>query len=286
MKHVFICYSRKDKVQAEEFGLKLQGRGFDVWMDKQMNPGAVWESEILQNIRECGVFTVLMSANSSESEWVKREITIAEALGKLIIPILLSGKPFERLSKYQHVDMTNQGELSPQLIAQISQMLSNPMVDSIGKVKSDEDKLAEIDLLTLKRLWKYISWEKVHSLLQGYADGKIFDEWLLATDLYEDMRRNPKNHLYDEDLENKLREFDTAYFDTLQRGGELFCEARVSEIYVPTFRRQSYPHKRDGRQEYEEFIRTNVKPTYHLYQEFVDMLKECHIYHKLLGTSD
>ncbi|MGB7341283.1 MAG: toll/interleukin-1 receptor domain-containing protein [Phototrophicaceae bacterium] len=129
MSHIFISYSRKDREHSEKLELLLQERNFEVWRDDQIPVGSGWENEILQNIKNCEILVVLMSVHSVYSQWVMKEIEHAQKLNKHIIPILLSGKAFPNLASIQHVDMTTDVHISPQLTARIKTLLAKDQSD-------------------------------------------------------------------------------------------------------------------------------------------------------------
>ncbi len=92
MGHIFISYSKQDHVYARKLADKLLAEGFDVWIDnRSISSGDDWWHVILDAIRNCSAFVVIMTPNSDESRWVQREITIADDLGKPTFPLLLNG---------------------------------------------------------------------------------------------------------------------------------------------------------------------------------------------------
>jgi len=108
MAHVFISYSKRDIRFARYLKGLLEDAGFPVWMDEaEISPSAVWSRTIETNILECSAFVVIMSDNSKESEWVEREVLLAEREHKPIFPILLSGEVWFRLANIQYIDMRN-----------------------------------------------------------------------------------------------------------------------------------------------------------------------------------
>jgi hypothetical protein len=55
----------------------LKGRNYEVWMDRLMPGGADWNPEIEAKLRACDIFILLVSANSTGSDYiVDREIPI------------------------------------------------------------------------------------------------------------------------------------------------------------------------------------------------------------------
>ncbi|MBK8026282.1 MAG: TIR domain-containing protein [Chloroflexi bacterium] len=104
MAHVFISYSKQDIAFARHLRQLLENAGFPVWMDESaLVPSERWWRRIEENIRTCGAFIVIMSPNSQASDWVEREILLAERLRKPIFPLLLAGEAWSRLANIQYV---------------------------------------------------------------------------------------------------------------------------------------------------------------------------------------
>jgi hypothetical protein len=112
MKHIFISYSRKNQTYARQLATTLQNNGFDVWIDDRIDYGDRWWRTIVGAIEECGAFVVVMSPDSEQSEWVEREILIAQREHKPIFPLLLGGKVFSLLITTQSVNVTD-GAMPP-----------------------------------------------------------------------------------------------------------------------------------------------------------------------------
>ncbi|MDZ4770774.1 MAG: TIR domain-containing protein [Chloroflexota bacterium] len=107
MEHVFISYSKQNIDFARSLRRQLEAAGFPVWMDETaLVPSERWWRRIEENIRSCEAFFVVMSVESESSDWVERELLLAERLRKPIFPVLLSGEPWSRLANIQYVPMT------------------------------------------------------------------------------------------------------------------------------------------------------------------------------------
>jgi len=91
MSQVFISYSRRDINYAQRLASKLRELDFHVWMDDRIKTSTDWWQQIHKALTECTAYIVIMSPGSEESDWVQREITIAESLKKWAFPILLEG---------------------------------------------------------------------------------------------------------------------------------------------------------------------------------------------------
>jgi TIR domain len=113
MPKVFISHSTQDRPFVEDELLPLLTRhGIDVWYaPDDIRSSSVWERTILDGLKACDWFALVMSPRSAESEWVKDELQWAiEFRTDRIVPILLEPcVPYEfhiRLARIQHVDFT------------------------------------------------------------------------------------------------------------------------------------------------------------------------------------
>jgi len=97
---VFLSHSGKDKDIVEAVGSYLASRGLTVWIDSwSMTPGDSLIEKIGEGIESSDKLVVFLSPNSSDSNWVRREVAnglimeIAEEKGlgsKFVIPALLA----------------------------------------------------------------------------------------------------------------------------------------------------------------------------------------------------
>jgi hypothetical protein len=72
---VFICYSSKDKLFVRKLARDLRAHGLEVWFDEwAMFPGDSLYERIEQGIRTSGWFVIVLSPNSVQSRWCKREL--------------------------------------------------------------------------------------------------------------------------------------------------------------------------------------------------------------------
>lgn len=109
--HFFMSYSRDDASYQAKIISELRQRGINVWVDTEnLIPGSpAWEREIERAIRAASGIIVLLSPDSNNSEWVRREISFAEQNQKRIFPVLIKGDEDDsiplRLSNHQRVDL-------------------------------------------------------------------------------------------------------------------------------------------------------------------------------------
>ena len=93
-RHVFMSYSRKDEDIMRRIAVFLRKQGINVWVDNEMLvPGTpIWAATIEKAIISSGAIIVILSPNSKESEWVRREISYARSNKIDIFPILIAGE--------------------------------------------------------------------------------------------------------------------------------------------------------------------------------------------------
>jgi adenylate cyclase len=88
MSDIFISYSRKDSEQALALAERLRSEGMGVWIDQHGIEGAEqWATEIVEGIRACNTFIILLSQSSIESENVLRELSLASEKRKRVLPV-------------------------------------------------------------------------------------------------------------------------------------------------------------------------------------------------------
>ncbi len=91
MSYVFISYSKKDRDYARRLADRLIERGFDVWIDDRIDYGDDWWRTIVRAIRGAKAFIAIMTDESDASEWVQREVTLADRERIPAFPLWLDG---------------------------------------------------------------------------------------------------------------------------------------------------------------------------------------------------
>ncbi len=106
----------------------LEAQGYSIWVDEaRLTPSSRWWKTIEQNIEACSAFVIIMSPTASDSDWVEREILMAESEKRPIIPVLLAGNPWPRLANIQYEDMRAgvRAKLSPSFIHTLRRCIGN-----------------------------------------------------------------------------------------------------------------------------------------------------------------
>ena len=126
--YIFISYASEDIEFVYHLTRLLEQEQFKIWMDKKrLVVGHDWWQEIEEGIINCDAFIIVMSPNSKESGWVKRELLLAEKEEKLIFPILFKGEIWSRLADKQYTDMSlnKQAKLEDSFIQYLKQQIGD-----------------------------------------------------------------------------------------------------------------------------------------------------------------
>lgn len=115
---IFISYSRKSSDLANKLAQALTRRGFEVWYDAMIRAGEDVSTEIQNALERANVFIVLVSPDSSSSEWWNAELGFAAGRAMKnsdvkILPVLVGNAHFDalprRLAYWQALDANRMG---------------------------------------------------------------------------------------------------------------------------------------------------------------------------------
>ncbi|MBN8590116.1 MAG: SUMF1/EgtB/PvdO family nonheme iron enzyme [Anaerolineae bacterium] len=122
MAHIFISYSKKNRDYAYQLADYLEANGFPIWIDRaDIEYGVDWWDAIVEGLRVCGAFIVIMTPESKASQWVKREVFLAEQQRKSTFPILLNGDNWELFVLTQYADLRNGAMPGAEFLQRLSQ---------------------------------------------------------------------------------------------------------------------------------------------------------------------
>ncbi|MCC5603846.1 toll/interleukin-1 receptor domain-containing protein [Nostoc favosum] len=99
---VFLSHSSRDEEFVSKLAEVLCHHGIPVWYSKTNILGAQqWHDEIGNALKRCDWFLVVLSPNSVDSMWVKRELIFALQQNRFenkIVPIIYQHCDYEQLS--------------------------------------------------------------------------------------------------------------------------------------------------------------------------------------------
>ena len=87
--YIFVSYSRKDMDSVQSVLRILKINHFRFWYDKGLKSGLEWAEELGEKIDQCDQFLVLISPNSIESKYVRKEVGMAMEKEKNILVLYL-----------------------------------------------------------------------------------------------------------------------------------------------------------------------------------------------------
>lgn len=104
---LFISYARVDKPYCIQIVNTLDVH--ETWYDQRLHAGQNWWKEILRRLDWCEGFVYLLSPESVESEYCKKEFELARHLGRYIFPVLIHKDTSipELLRDVQYVDFSS-----------------------------------------------------------------------------------------------------------------------------------------------------------------------------------
>jgi uncharacterized protein (DUF427 family) len=103
MSYVFISYAHADSEEVERIVSKLEANGIKVWIDREsIHVGRQWRKEIVEGIDNASAFLIHISAASTASINVLKELNLAEeAIDPFVIPIMLENVKLPSQMRYQ-----------------------------------------------------------------------------------------------------------------------------------------------------------------------------------------
>jgi hypothetical protein len=88
-KDIFISYSRRDQEFVTRLASDLDQHVTGVWFDQSaIRAGQRWHDEILEGVRDCKAFILVLSPDAMQSRYVREELDTALELGKPIFPVI------------------------------------------------------------------------------------------------------------------------------------------------------------------------------------------------------
>ncbi len=84
MSDVFLSYASADRDRAQRVAEHLAHAGYDVWWDRTIPPGRVFDEVIQEALNAAKCVVVLWSVTSVRSNWVKTEAAEASAHNRLV----------------------------------------------------------------------------------------------------------------------------------------------------------------------------------------------------------
>jgi hypothetical protein len=93
MADIFLSYATEDREHARSLAEALRREGYDVWWDRTIPPGRVFDEVIQEALHGARCVVVLWSEASIRSNWVKAEADDALSRGRLVPALIAPVRP-------------------------------------------------------------------------------------------------------------------------------------------------------------------------------------------------
>lgn len=265
----------------------MRARDLEVWIDDDIPKGDFWANRLIETLSASSAVIVIMSPEAKASEWVGKEILIAQEHQIPIFPLLLRGEKFPILIDRQYENVEGGNLPSDKFFDRLAEViaLNAQELPENSPIESTESSnhipltqahiQAEMRLLT--ELWKYISSNHTNNVIQSVHNRNLTDDYFTATFVkYLHLREEfPEKHFINVDLESAFTEFDRVL---VKFCNQLSLEETVEYIsgryiFVPAYKR---PEVMGSFQTEDVFHRNleNHRKTNKLGQEVVEQHRE------------
>ncbi len=145
MSHIFVSYSRKNLTFVTQLVKDLQQAGLAVWFDQiSILPGANWEEAIEQGLREAIAVVIVVSPDSMDSEYVRKEVHFALDSDQFVLPVLYRpAQLFLTLQAIQWVDLSSEAVYSTNLQKLITALRREPGLSPTPAPSADGSVLVD-----------------------------------------------------------------------------------------------------------------------------------------------
>ncbi len=242
-KKVFISYSQKDKYAKKTLENLLSplvdSKRIDIWSDDQIVFGEQWEPIIEKAVNESNILIILLSPQSSASNWVEKELkSFLLKNNTTIIPILLSPinlNNFPQIQRFQILptngkaidEWADEEEAWMQVLQEIEQ--------SLGIATEKEIPIEPLSLDELQKLLKsYVAegdLEKTLEYLSSIVEYSTFGDIVLIKGRYRNLKREQRLGLITE--EQRATTLATINYVLLEKIEEL-TEKDIQPKYLKT----------------------------------------------------
>lgn len=198
MTQVFVSYADEDRSTMEKIRNSLRRESLTVWTNKtDIQTGEAWDAAMRRGIEQADNVVYLLSPDSIDSHFARKELEIARSLNKRIIPILVRETSAEQIPDWlrdlQYIDLTDNVKEDGYLLDE-SQLLKI--------LHQDEAYYNEHKVL----LTKALKWERQHKnpsiLLRGY-NLRSAEAWLKVA---QKRSQHPPTRLQEEFIADSLRQ--------------------------------------------------------------------------------
>jgi hypothetical protein len=117
--YIFISYVRSDLDYASPFVQALRAADVEVVYDSDFKGGEQWVKMLHSLIEKCLAFVILMTPESTNSNWVTREILLAQTAGRRMLPVVVRDTINPLLIDLQQIDARQNRDPVPELLGRL-----------------------------------------------------------------------------------------------------------------------------------------------------------------------
>jgi len=135
--YAFISYAHKDSEKVFRILDDLTDAGYNYWCDQEIKGGDYWPEEIGRRLMDSDLVVVMLSNSSILSRNVRNEITMAQNLGKKIVPVFIEKVVLSPGAKLQLESYNFRFEYKMS-----AESFHREFFDDLSKVRITSDKIA------------------------------------------------------------------------------------------------------------------------------------------------
>jgi formylglycine-generating enzyme required for sulfatase activity len=152
MGYFFISYDKRNYHYAYSLARFLRSQGFDLWLKTDLGYGLAWWNSIVEGLQDCSAVILLMSPSAETSEWVHKEVLLALALEKPVIPVLLDGLTWDLFKFLQHWDQRSASMPDDNLLRKLNELV--PIQAGAGANRNTYRETYDAQLVSEELFWQ------------------------------------------------------------------------------------------------------------------------------------
>ncbi len=121
---IFVSYRRADRELVASVVRRLAERGVGVWYDANIDGGADWREVIVQALTDSDMLAIFFSDDCNNSRQLKKELAVADSLGKPVVPILIENTQPRGAYLYELADR-NWIQIYPEPMERIEELVEH-----------------------------------------------------------------------------------------------------------------------------------------------------------------
>ena len=128
---IFVSYRRSDRELVASVVRRLESRNVQVWYDAEIEGGADWRETIVDALTNSEMLAIFFSDECNNSRQLKKELAVADSLGKPVVPILIEDTQPRGAYLYELADR-NWIQIFPEPMDRIEELVEH-LVTLAGK---------------------------------------------------------------------------------------------------------------------------------------------------------